>query len=75
MQHTSGLFQAAVTVVSAIKRDKRPVLVHCSDGWEKSPQIVALAQILLDPNYRTMEVIVIFMWICACISIAEWNDI
>lgn len=52
----SGLLRAAVTVASAIERDERPVLVHCSDGWDRTPQIVALAQILLDPYYRTMEV-------------------
>ncbi|XP_058800817.1 myotubularin-related protein 4 [Phymastichus coffea] len=54
-QHMSGLLRAAVTVASAVERDGRPVLVHCSDGWDRTPQIVALAQILLDPYYRTME--------------------
>jgi protein tyrosine phosphatase len=29
-------------------------LVHCSDGWDRTPQIVALAQILLDPHFRTI---------------------
>lgn len=52
----SGLLRAAVTVASAIERDGRPVLVHCSDGWDRTPQIVALAQLLLDPYYRTIEV-------------------
>jgi len=56
----SGLLRAAVTVASTIERDGRPVLVHCSDGWDRTPQIVALAQILLDPYYRTMEVYNIF---------------
>lgn len=55
LQHMSGLLQAAVTVASAIESDGRPVLVHCSDGWDRTPQIVALSQILLDPYYRTME--------------------
>ncbi|KAJ8668071.1 hypothetical protein QAD02_009734 [Eretmocerus hayati] len=55
LQHMSGLLRAAVTVASAIENDGRPVLVHCSDGWDRTPQIVALAQILLDPYYRTME--------------------
>ncbi|XP_043288971.1 myotubularin-related protein 4 isoform X2 [Venturia canescens] len=55
LQHMSDLLRAAVTVASAIERDGRPVLVHCSDGWDRTPQIVALAQILLDPYYRTME--------------------
>ena len=56
----SGLLRAAVTVASAVERDGRPVLVHCSDGWDRTPQIVALAQILLDPYYRTMEVGIFF---------------
>ncbi|XP_046608282.1 myotubularin-related protein 3 isoform X1 [Neodiprion virginianus] len=55
LQHMSGLLRAAVTVASAIERDGRPVLVHCSDGWDRTPQIVALAQLLLDPYYRTIE--------------------
>lgn len=32
-----------------------PVLVHCSDGWDRTAQIVALAQLMLDPYYRTLE--------------------
>jgi hypothetical protein len=32
-----------------------PVVVHCSDGWDRTSQIVALAQIMLDPYYRTIE--------------------
>lgn len=52
----SGLMKAAVTVVTAIENDGRPVMVHCSDGWDRTPQIVALAEILLDPFYRSLEV-------------------
>jgi len=52
----SGLMRAAVTVVSAIVHEERAVLVHCSDGWDRTPQIVALAELLLDPYYRTIDV-------------------
>ena len=31
------------------------MLVHCSDGWDRTSQIVALAQVLLDPEYRTIS--------------------
>jgi myotubularin-related protein 3/4 len=31
------------------------VIVHCSDGWDRTPQIVSLSQLLLDPYYRTLE--------------------
>ena len=30
------------------------VVVHCSDGWDRTSQLCALAQILIDPYYRTM---------------------
>jgi protein tyrosine/serine phosphatase len=53
----SGLMRAAVTVATAIENEARPVMVHCSDGWDRTPQIVALAEILLDPYYRSLEVI------------------
>jgi myotubularin-related protein 1/2 len=32
---------------------RMPVLVHCSHGWDRTSQTVALAQLLLDPYYRT----------------------
>lgn len=54
--HMSGLMRAAVTLVTAVERDARPVMVHCSDGWDRTPQIVALAELLLDPYYRTIDV-------------------
>ncbi|KAE8744447.1 hypothetical protein FOCC_FOCC008922 [Frankliniella occidentalis] len=55
LQNMSGLMRAAVTVAQALDTEGRPVVVHCSDGWDRTPQIVALAEILLDPYYRTMQ--------------------
>uniref|UniRef100_A0A669DD45 phosphatidylinositol-3,5-bisphosphate 3-phosphatase n=1 Tax=Oreochromis niloticus TaxID=8128 RepID=A0A669DD45_ORENI len=55
LQHLSVMLKAATLVCSAVERDGRPVLVHCSDGWDRTPQIVALAKVLLDPYYRTLE--------------------
>jgi hypothetical protein len=31
------------------------VLVHCSDGWDRTSQLSSLAQLCLDPYYRTIE--------------------
>nr|XP_005171779.4 myotubularin-related protein 3-like [Danio rerio]XP_021332390.1 myotubularin-related protein 3-like [Danio rerio] len=55
LQHLSLLLKASVLVVNAVDRDHRPVLVHCSDGWDRTPQILALSKLMLDPFYRTIE--------------------
>lgn len=31
------------------------VVVHCSDGWDRTSQLCALAQVLIDPYFRTIE--------------------
>lgn len=31
------------------------VLVHCSDGWDRTAQIVSLCKLIADPSYRTFE--------------------
>ncbi|XP_049722817.1 myotubularin-related protein 3 isoform X5 [Elephas maximus indicus] len=55
LHHLAVLLKSALLVVHAVDRDQRPVLAHCSDGWDRTPQIVALAKLLLDPYYRTIE--------------------
>lgn len=55
LQHLAMLLSAAVTVCSAMEVHGRPVLVHCSDGWDRTPQILATSQLCLDPFYRTVE--------------------
>lgn len=32
-----------------------PCIVHCSDGWDRTSQVSATAQILMDPYYRTIN--------------------
>ncbi len=30
-------------------------VVHCSDGWDRTTQLCALSELLLDPYFRTMK--------------------
>jgi hypothetical protein len=53
--HLRALLRAAKAVVSYIEVEASSVLVHCSDGWDRTSQITGLAQLLLDPHYRTVE--------------------
>lgn len=36
-------------------------MVHCSDGWDRTPQLTGLVQLLLDPHYRTLNGIVVLI--------------
>jgi myotubularin-related protein 6/7/8 len=31
------------------------VLIHCSDGWDRTSQLSSLSQICLDPYFRTID--------------------
>eukprot|EP00750_Incisomonas_marina_P021725 INCI4650.3.p1 GENE.INCI4650.3~~INCI4650.3.p1 ORF type:complete len:974 (-),score=117.26 INCI4650.3:17-2938(-) len=45
----------SVLVAKAICLDNRSVVVHCSDGWDRTAQVVALSELMMDPFYRTTE--------------------
>jgi len=55
LENLSLLINAASTVVANVDKDNRPVLVHCSDGRDHTPQIITLAAIMLDSHYRTIN--------------------
>lgn len=31
------------------------ILIHCSDGWDRTAQVCSIASVLLDPYYRTLK--------------------
>ena len=50
----STLLRGALRVTDELMNG-RSVLVHCSDGWDRTAQLVALAQLILDPYYRSIR--------------------
>ena len=42
-------------VVDAVHAKGESVLIHCSDGWDRTAQLTALSQLMLDPYYRTFD--------------------
>ena len=52
--HTSSILRGAVAVADSLNAG-HPTLVHCSDGWDRTPQLTSLSQLLLDPYYRTIR--------------------
>ncbi|RHY08948.1 hypothetical protein DYB25_011260, partial [Aphanomyces astaci] len=55
MDHLSRILHASVEIVRLVKTDTASVLVHCSDGWDRTSQLTGLAELMLDPYYRTLR--------------------
>ncbi|XP_059179247.1 myotubularin-related protein 3-like [Physella acuta] len=55
LTYISALLRGANIVVDLMHVKTRPVLVHCSDGWDRTSQIVSLSEIMMDPYYRTIK--------------------
>ena len=43
------------SIVDLMDQQKTSVMIHCSDGWDRTPQLSSLSQICMDPYYRTMR--------------------
>ena len=41
--------------ISKKLQEGNSVLIHCSDGWDRTSQLSSLSQILLDPFFRTIN--------------------
>eukprot|EP00002_Diphylleia_rotans_P040111 TRINITY_DN9449_c0_g1_i1.p1 TRINITY_DN9449_c0_g1~~TRINITY_DN9449_c0_g1_i1.p1 ORF type:complete len:827 (+),score=158.77 TRINITY_DN9449_c0_g1_i1:75-2555(+) len=54
-EHLRSILVAAAHCAELVEHDGVPVLVHCSDGWDRTSQVCSLAQVLLDPYYRTIK--------------------
>lgn len=55
ISHCSKVLMASVLLAEKLHLEGCSCLVHCSDGWDRTAQMTAIAQILLDPYYRTLE--------------------
>ena len=55
LTHLATVLKGARFCARIIYQHSIPVLVHCSDGWDRTSQVSALAQIILDPYYRTFN--------------------
>ncbi|XP_071848456.1 phosphatidylinositol-3,5-bisphosphate 3-phosphatase MTMR3-like [Apostichopus japonicus] len=55
LNHLALLLKSAHVVVNGVHKEGRPIVIHCTDGWDRTTQVVGLAEIMLDPYYRTLE--------------------
>ena len=55
LKHISGLLDGASIIARQVAVQHSHVLIHCSDGWDRTSQLSALSQLCLDPYYRTID--------------------
>uniref|UniRef100_A0A672HQ95 Uncharacterized protein n=1 Tax=Salarias fasciatus TaxID=181472 RepID=A0A672HQ95_SALFA len=55
LKHIKAVLDAGVFIAKAVAEQGVSVLVHCSDGWDRTAQVCSVACVLLDPFYRTLR--------------------
>ena len=55
LKHIKSILDTSMFIARAVHDEKASVLVHCSDGWDRTAQTCSLAGIMLDPFYRTFQ--------------------
>uniref|UniRef100_A0A3Q3VTZ3 Myotubularin phosphatase domain-containing protein n=1 Tax=Mola mola TaxID=94237 RepID=A0A3Q3VTZ3_MOLML len=51
LRHIKSVVDAAIFLTKV----RASVLVHCSDGWDRTAQVCSLGALLMDPYYRTIK--------------------
>ncbi|KAK1346517.1 hypothetical protein QTO34_000373 [Cnephaeus nilssonii] len=49
------ILTGAIQVADKVSSGRSSVLVHCSDGWDRTAQLTSLAMLMLDSFYRSIE--------------------
>ncbi|KAN0062412.1 phosphatidylinositol-3-phosphatase ymr1 [Thecaphora frezii] len=55
LRHITTLLEGTMVIARNVHINSSHVLIHCSDGWDRTSQLAALAELCLDPYYRTFE--------------------
>ncbi|AWP20807.1 Myotubularin-related protein 6 [Scophthalmus maximus] len=55
LRHIKAVVDAAIFLTKAVTLEGASVLVHCSDGWDRTAQVCSLGALLMDPYYRTIK--------------------
>jgi hypothetical protein len=54
LKHIRNIIDGALLIVKSVE-NRTNVLVHCSDGWDRTSQLCSLSEICLDPYFRTID--------------------
>lgn len=87
LKHIANMLDGVALITRQVALQHSHVLIHCSDGWDRTSQLSALSQICLDPYYRTLEGFIVlvekdwlsfghrFRYRCGFLSSEKWFHI
>jgi len=55
LAHLTGIMAASNYVARRLHDGDGTVLVHCSDGFDRTPQLICMVKLILDPRSRTLD--------------------
>uniref|UniRef100_A0AAY5F3L6 Myotubularin related protein 1b n=1 Tax=Electrophorus electricus TaxID=8005 RepID=A0AAY5F3L6_ELEEL len=55
LEYIRLLLAGAVRIADRVEAGKSSVVVHCSDGWDRTAQLTSLAMLMLDAHYRSLR--------------------
>ena len=64
-----AVLEGAMRVAEVVDKQKCSVLVHCSDGWDRTAQLTSLAMLMLDPYFRTIKGFEVCVCVCVCVCV------
>lgn len=67
LDHIIRLLKATELLVKHFIYEGVNLVIHCSDGWDRTSQVCSLIEICVDPYYRTMEGFMVLIE-------KEWNS-
>ncbi|KAI1280754.1 Myotubularin-related protein 2 [Halotydeus destructor] len=66
LEHIRAILAGALRICDKVDNGKTSVIVHCSDGWDRTAQLTGLSMLMLDSYYRTVrgfEILIEKEWI------------
>uniref|UniRef100_A0A8C5HUC9 Phosphatidylinositol-3,5-bisphosphate 3-phosphatase MTMR2 n=1 Tax=Gouania willdenowi TaxID=441366 RepID=A0A8C5HUC9_GOUWI len=55
LEHIKLILAGALRIADKVESGKTSVVVHCSDGWDRTAQLTSLSMLMLDSYYRTIR--------------------
>ena len=55
LKHIGLVLDGSGLIARQVGLQHSHVLIHCSDGWDRTSQLSAISQLCLDPYYRTID--------------------